>query len=191
MPRRSKTQKHGMQAGTTSAAPLPSLDREAQLDELVRTERDRAVAMAYHLVGGDREAAKDVAQDAFVSAFRALPGFRGDAELSTWFLRILINKASSYRRRRWLRDRWGGLTGGAELSAVAPRPGDPGLRRRIAAAMDRLSGPQRAAFAMVHLEGMSIRDAAAVLGKPVGTVKSHLHRALVKLRAELADLEEP
>jgi RNA polymerase sigma-70 factor (ECF subfamily) len=185
----SKVQKGKAHVDTANALATPTMDREAQLDELVRTQRDKAIAMAYHLVGGDIEAAKDVAQDAFVSAHRALPTFRGDAQLSTWFMRILINKASSYRRWKWLRDRWTELSGDREVGASEEPAGDPGLRKRIAAAMDSLSGPQRAAFAMVHLEGMTVAEAAAVLDRAPGTVKSHLHRALEKLRRELADLE--
>lgn len=166
-------------------------DREAVFAELVRKERARAVAMAYHLTGGDRALAEDVAQDAFVRAYRALPGFRGESSLSTWFLRILINRAHSARRRSWLRRQLGWEDDASP--AVTPAPGDPGLRRRIAVALALLSPMQRAAFALVHLEGESVATAAAVLGKPEGTVKSHLHRALQTLRRELRDIprEEP
>ena len=62
------------------------------------------------------------------------------------------------------------------------------LRRRIAAALERLSAAQRETFVLVHLEGFSITEAAAVLGKAPGTLKSHLHRALVSLRETLGDL---
>ena len=68
--------------------------------------------------------------------------------------------------------------------------GDPGLRRRIALALETLSRRQREAFLLVHLEGFSVKECAEMMGSPDGTVKSHLHRALVKLRAELADLQD-
>ncbi len=68
--------------------------------------------------------------------------------------------------------------------------GGPGLRRRIATALDQLSRRQREAFILVHLEGFTVQECADFLGKPSGTVKSHLHRALVALRTELADLKE-
>jgi RNA polymerase sigma-70 factor (ECF subfamily) len=64
------------------------------------------------------------------------------------------------------------------------------LRRRIAGALDALTRSQREAFVLVHLEGFTVRECAEVLGKPAGTVKSHLHRALVTLRRELDDLHE-
>jgi RNA polymerase sigma-70 factor (ECF subfamily) len=68
--------------------------------------------------------------------------------------------------------------------------GDPLLRRRIAEALAQLSRSQREAFVLVHMEGFSVREAATVMGKPEGTVKSHLHRALQALRSQLADLAE-
>jgi RNA polymerase sigma-70 factor, ECF subfamily len=68
--------------------------------------------------------------------------------------------------------------------------GDPLLRRRIAKALAQLSRSQKEAFVLVHMEGFSVREAAALMEKPEGTVKSHLHRALQALRSELADLAE-
>lgn len=172
------------------------IETRALFDELVREQSARAVAIAYHLVGPDRAAAEDVAQEAFLKAHAALGSFRGEAKLSTWFTRILIRQAASYRRRRWVRDKWSALWAGGADPGGAPderstRPdaaSDPGMRRRIAAALDTLPERQRAAFALVHLEGLTVNEAAQVIGCATGTVKSHLHRALEKLRAQLADL---
>ena len=75
-------------------------------------------------------------------------------------------------------------------AGAARLPGDPGLRRRIAGALGRLTRRQREAFILVHLEGFTVSESAKLLGKPTGTVKSHLHRALGALRTELADLED-
>jgi RNA polymerase sigma factor (sigma-70 family) len=60
----------------------------------------------------------------------------------------------------------------------------------MSAALDELSAGQRQAFALVHLEGMELREAAAAMGIATGTLKSHLHRAIVRLRVELDDLRE-
>ena len=176
-----------------------SEDRERLFADLVANERDRAVALAYHLVGGDRELARDVAQEAFVRAYRALPGFRGEAQLSTWFLRIVINQAASARRREKLRRLLGlGPRDGGDPEATHPDPAagpdaaahGQVVKRRIALALDGLSAGQRRAFALIHLEGLTVERAAVVLGRAPGTVKSHLHRALATLRRELADLVE-
>ena len=177
------------------------LPLQERFHALVVSERARAVRLAYHLVGGDAAMAEDLAQEAFLRAYDALPRFRGDAALSSWFIRILLNQAASFRRRQWVREKWlrvwgqtprQGSTAPTELKGGAPfaDPGDPGLRRRMAAALDELSKGQRQAFTLVHLEGMSIQEAALATGTAAGTVKSHLHRALVKLRAELGDLRE-
>ncbi|MEZ4468121.1 MAG: RNA polymerase sigma factor [bacterium] len=161
---------------------------EARLAAFVSTHRARAVSLAWRLVGGEAAAAEDVAQEAFVQAWRALPGFRDEAQLSTWFYRILVREASAWRRRARVGQLWTQLTGG---EVATPRASvDAGLQRRILAALDGLSRGQREAFVLVHLEGFTAAEAAEVLGMSPGTLKSHLHRALVKLRAELADLRE-
>jgi RNA polymerase sigma-70 factor (ECF subfamily) len=166
-----------------------TLERERLFRELVASHRERAVRLAWRLVGGDDAAAEDVAQDAFLKAYRSLGRFRGEASLSTWFFRILVHQARDYRRWRAVRELWTGSEATSESPDPSPRPpGDPALRARIRAALDRLSQRQREAFVLVHLEGFTVRECAELLGK--GTVKSHLQRALRSLRAELRDLRE-
>ncbi len=172
---------------------------EQRFRELVLTDGPRFVRLAYHLTGGDRELAKDVAQEALVKAYRALPRFRAEAELSTWVTRILIHEAGNTARRQAVRRRalalWPWASATHEQDERSDESGDPArglererLRARIAVALVGLSPGQRAVFALVHLEERSVEEAAQVLGKSVGTVKSHLHRALVALRRELGDL---
>ena len=64
---------------------------------------------------------------------------------------------------------------------------DPGLERQIEKALAGLSAHQRTVFVLVHLEGYSITEAAELMGRSPGTLKSHLHRALASLRAELGE----
>lgn len=164
-------------------------DREAQFAAFVVEHRDRAVGLAWRLLGGDGASAEDVVQDAFVRAYGALDRFRGDAKLSTWFYRIVVNEARRHRRWSWVRER---VAGEMPLEPVDPSvepPGDPALRARVSAALDKLPRGQREAFVLVHLEGFTIREASEMTGKAMGTLKSHLHRALQALRGELADLE--
>jgi len=163
-------------------------DLEARFRTLVASHRDRALRLAWRLLGGDLAAAEDVAQEAFVKAYRGLGQFRGEAALETWFYRILVRQAYSYRRWRAVREIFTSVASeDAEDPRAAP-PGDPALRRRIARALDHLTRSQREVFVLVHLEGFRVRECAEVLDKPVGTVKSHLHRALASLRRDLADL---
>jgi RNA polymerase sigma-70 factor (ECF subfamily) len=175
-------------AGARTSGSEAELER--QFAALVHSHRERALRLAWRLLGGNDAAAEDVTQEAFVRAWRSLPGFRGEARLSTWLYRIVVRQAANHRRWRAVRERWGAAP---PEDAPDPRPrapGDPALRRRIAAALDGLSRGQREAFVLVHMEGLTVNEASEVLGKAPGTVKSHLHRALARLREELGDLRE-
>jgi RNA polymerase sigma-70 factor (ECF subfamily) len=174
---------------TSSAGESVELERERAFAAFVAAHRDRAVGMAWRLLGGDRAAAEDVAQEAFARAHRALASFRGEASLPTWFFRILVNEAQRHRRWRWVRERFGGAMPEEPDDPRAAPPGDPALRRRVARALERLPRGQREAFVLVHLEGLTLREAAETTGRATGTLKSHLHRALRSLREQLADLD--
>jgi RNA polymerase sigma-70 factor (ECF subfamily) len=169
-----------------SAAPL---DLEERFSDFVVSHRDRARRLAWRLIGGDEAAAEDVAQDAFVRAYRALSGFREDSSLETWFYRILVNQAHKHRRWRAVRERWSVVSG--EPQAVSSvDTGDPALQRRISRALGNLTRRQRESFVLVHFEGFTVRETGNLLGTSEGTVKSHLQRALKALRIELADLQD-
>jgi RNA polymerase sigma-70 factor (ECF subfamily) len=163
--------------------------RERAFAAFVAAHRDRAVGMAWRLLGGDRAAAEDVAQEAFARAHRALASFRSEASLPTWFFRILVNETQRHRRWRWVRERFGGAMPEDPDDPRPAPPGDPALRRRVALALERLPRGQREAFVLVHLEGLTLREAAETTGRATGTLKSHLHRALRSLREQLADLD--
>ena len=162
---------------------------EEQFRDFFREHVDRAHRLAWRLLDRDSVAAEDVVQDAFAKAYRGLHRFRGDAKLSTWFHTILVRECRSHRRRQAVRDR---LRGAAPPDPPDPRhspPGDPALRSRLAAALEQLSGGQRDVFVLVYLEEMTLRESAAILGRSEGTIKTHLHRALQKLRSQLDDLD--
>jgi RNA polymerase sigma-70 factor (ECF subfamily) len=179
-----------MVAGTeTVESSIAAAGLERRFTAFVASHRDRARRLAWRLVGGDAAAAEDVAQEAFVKAYRALGRFREDSTLETWFYRILVRQAHNHRRWRAVRQPWSGSSDEDPVDPSSLVSSDPILRRRIAEALGRLSRRQREAFILVHLEGFTVSESAALLGKPTGTVKSHLHRALEALRAELADLQ--
>ncbi len=171
------------------ALALPAASRELRFRALLHGHRERVVSLAWRLTGGDRAVAEDVAQEALVRAWNGLPRFREEARLETWLYRIVVREAASWRRRQAVRGFLGGLRGSKE-QAAPPVERDGGLKRRIAAALDKLSAGQREAFVLVHLEGFTVAEAAATLGKAEGTVKSHLHRALATLRVDLKDAWE-
>ena len=162
---------------------------EHEFRSLVDSHRDRAVRLAWRLIGGDQAAAEDIVQDAFCKVYGSLHKFREEATVSTYFYRTLIRQASQYRRWRAVRDRWKGLWSD---EIPHPAPGaqrDPGLQKRIIQALSRLSHGQRQVFVLIYLEGFTVTETSALLKKSVGTVKSHLHRALSYLRRELEDLK--
>lgn len=172
---------------------------ENRFVRFVAANRERARRLAWRLAGGNDATAEDITQEAFLKAYKGLARFRSQASLETWFYRILVRQAQSHARWRRVREVWShhandaidtmstGDAGSCERADMrAPR--DPLLERRIARALSRLTVAQRHAFVLVHLEGFSVHQAAAVMCKPDGTVKSHLHRALQGLRRELADL---
>jgi RNA polymerase sigma-70 factor (ECF subfamily) len=156
--------------------PAVPLGLEERFSDFVMSHRDRARRLAWRLVGGDEDAAEDVAQDAFVKAYRALGGFREDSSLETWFYRILVNQAHKHRRWRAVRQRWSAVWD-EERAVASVDAGDPALRRRISEALDKLTRRQREAFVLVHFEGFTVRETGNLLGAPEGTIKSHLHRA--------------
>ncbi len=163
-------------------------DREHLFRAFVNSHRERSVRLAWRLTSGDGASAEDVAQDAFCKAYKALAQFRDESSLATWFYRILVRQAQKYRRWRAVRERWSRLWKEDVPNPSYSKPPDPGLRRRIAQALDHLPRGQREAFVLVHLEGFTVDQAAELLKKSPGTVKSHLHRGRQALRTELADV---
>jgi RNA polymerase sigma-70 factor (ECF subfamily) len=163
-------------------------DREARFAAFAASHRERALRLAWRLVGGDAAAAEDVTQDAFVKAYRGLGQFRDEAQLSTWFYRILVRQAYSFLRWRRVRERFGGDVP-EEPPDSAPTPeSDPALQRRIAQALATLPRTQRDAFLLVNLEGFTVNEAAEIMGRAPGTLKSNLHRARLALRRQLDDV---
>jgi RNA polymerase sigma-70 factor (ECF subfamily) len=169
-------------------AARPERARLEAFERFVAQRRERSVRIAYRLLGGDQGAAEDAAQNAFMRAYLGLARFRGDSSLDTWFYRILLREVARQHRRRAIRLVFRADPAVAE-SVPDPNPhSDPLLRRRIAAALAKLTRAQREVFVLVHLEGFTLAQVEQISGKALGTLKSHLHRALASLREQLGDL---
>jgi RNA polymerase sigma-70 factor (ECF subfamily) len=160
---------------------------ERAFGELVDAHKDLVHAMIWRLTF-DRSQAEDLAQDVFLKIHRGLPYFRGDARLSTWIYRIVINVCSQSRTKRPREVSLDEDRGGRpiELRRNDSAFGQVELRDRLDKAMAKLPEPYRVLVAAHHLQGMQYEALAEALGIPLGTVKTHLHRAKRRLR-ELLD----
>lgn len=166
-------------------------DSEA-FSELFNRHRDRLWAVALRTTGDPEEAA-DALQDAAVSAFRAAAGFRSEAAVGTWLYRIVVNACVDRVRRQAARPtvRYPDEQSAAWQRAVRD-PSDMAENRELHIVLDEalasLPLDQRAAIVAVDVEGLSVQEAAQVLGVPAGTIKSRCARGRAKLAVLLADL---
>ena len=162
---------------------------EELFEQFVEENHERAVHLAWRLLGGkDQALAEDIAQNALIKAYKGIGRFRGDAKISTWFYRIVVREVASRRRWRAVRDKWHRVWRHSDPAESQPQESDPALRSHIRKAVDGLPKGQREAFVLVFIEGLTAGEAAAVLGKAEGTIKSHLNRARHALRAQLKDV---
>jgi RNA polymerase sigma-70 factor (ECF subfamily) len=140
---------------------------------------------------GDPEEAADALQDAFLSAYRAVGRFRGEAAVTTWLHRIVINACLDRLRRQSIRPAVP-MGDDATLDAVAPKNIDPTALHEVAldvtAALQRLPLEQRTALVLVDMMGYSVDEAAGVLDVPTGTVKSRCARGRARLAPLLGHL---
>jgi RNA polymerase sigma-70 factor (ECF subfamily) len=145
---------------------------------LVRRHRDRLWAVALRTMR-EREEAADALQDALLSAFRNAAGYRGDAAVTTWLHRVVVNACLDRMRRRAARP----TTVLGDADAPSSRDEHEALESRldVHAALARLPEAQRAAIVLVDLQDLSVTEAAALLGVPEGTVKSRCSRGRVAL----------
>lgn len=138
---------------------------------------------------GDEDAAREVLQETLLAAFRYLPGFRGDAALSTWLYQIARSFCIKERRGQHpTRPIDDGVA--AELVDPTPTPEAHTHAREIGELLSRaiakLSPEHREVLILRDVEGLSAEQAAEVVGIEVGALKSRLHRARMALRGELA-----
>ena len=162
---------------------------------LVSRYQDRLYPTVLRLAGC-AEDARDLMQEAFLRAFQKLDRFHGESSFYTWVYRIAVNLTLSGHRRRRVSTRRRDESRGAMLeTACDPRDNDPSAPlerserdRLIQSALNRLAPDHRAVVVMKEFDGLRYEEIGAVLGVPVGTVRSRLHRARCELRDLLHDL---
>ena len=163
-------------------------DREA-FGTLVGHHRERLWAVALRTLG-DREEAADAVQDALLSAYRGAGSFRGDARVTTWLHRIVVNACLDRVRRRKARP---AVPLPEQGSSLEPADRHDALSARetaldVESAMALLTAEQRTAILLVDVHGLPVEEAAAVLDVAVGTVKSRCSRGRARLAVALGAL---
>lgn len=162
--------------------------------ELVARHQDRLWAIALHIMRNPEDAA-DALQDAYIAAFRRAGSYRGDARVTTWLHRVVVNACLDRLRAMRVReterlpenlDRWSRLGSTMTKDPVEVKE----QRSLVAAALGSLNADQRAALVLVDMEGYSVEEAAGILGCAPGTVKSRCARGRARLLPLLGHLKQ-
>lgn len=167
----------------------------ADFDEFIRLYQQRIFRLLLAQIG-EVDLAEELTQDCFVRAFQKQKSFRGESQVFTWLARIAVNLARDhYRSKRfalWRKlIRFDNSESETDRAHEVPDPGSTPeehvLRRErlslVSARVRQLTPPQRETLLLSAVEGMSIDEIAAITNRRPGTVKSHLHRAMMHLRA--------
>jgi RNA polymerase sigma-70 factor (ECF subfamily) len=160
-------------------------DRQA-FDRLVQENKDKMFALTYRMTG-DREAALDLMQETFFTAFREIRRFRGEASFSSWLYRIASNKSINYLRRKKI----------LSFLPLTEKPSEAAsyemedtadkkeLAGEIAAAVNLLPPKQKLVFSLRFYEQLSFVEIARMLNKGESTVKTNYKKAVGKLQKRL------
>lgn len=178
--------------GISDAECVRRLQRgETNAFEILVRRHERTIFNLVYRMLGDYDEAAEISQEVFLSAFRAVGQFRGEANFSTWLYRIALNHAST--RRKSLGSRQQKIVSMEKADPLSdPLPGPPELfekqevRERVQSALKQLDPEDAAVILLRDLQDVPYDEVARVLEIPVGTVKSRLHRARQALKSRLA-----
>ncbi len=168
---------------------------QAAYAELVRRHRQRVYSLAWRMVRNDTDA-EDIAQEAFLRAFRALPTVDLTRPFMHWLMRITTNLGLDYHRRKKARPELLGPPPGVEDDDWHPRDVDPGplpdarvaereSGERMEAILSELPPHYRAVVELRYVQDLSYEEIAMTLDLPLGTVKAQIHRAHALVRRSL------
>ena len=167
--------------------------RTEAFGELVIRYQDRLFNALCGILGSPDDA-RDVAQDAFVQAFQKLKTFRGQSAFYSWLFRIALNAAASQKRRKRRRSTAAGISSDPSVHDppdqrpdAAPSHAMETTERQAAvqSALAQLAAEFRVPLVMKEIDNLKYHEIAAILGCPVGTVRSRIHRARGELRQRL------
>jgi len=159
-------------------------------ETLIRRHQKTIFNLVYRMLG-DYDEAAEISQEAFLSAYRAIGNFRGEANFSTWLYRIALNHATTRRKSMNTRQQRNLPIDNTEpVSDPHPGPAETmekkEIRERVQQALNSLEPDDATVILLRDLQDVPYEEVARVLEIPVGTVKSRLHRARQALKSELA-----
>jgi RNA polymerase sigma-70 factor, ECF subfamily len=168
-------------------------------EEIVQLYGDKVFSLVYRMLG-NRHEAEDVAQEVFITVFKTVDGFRGEAKFSTWLLRIAANQSKNRIKYLSRRPTEGEIDDALERGPAAGTPGPvvqtqidgpdvlmeaaelEALMQRAIAALDE---EHRLLVILRDVEELSYQEIGEITGLPEGTIKSRLHRARMAIKEEL------
>ena len=184
-------QLHASGPAIRDSAASNSADIGDAFRDIVERHSTFAYNVAFRMLRNEADA-EDAVQDAFISAYRAYPRFKGGSKVSTWLYRIVVNSCLMKIRKDKSRASKLVAQEGYEDAPAIDMGADPersavnsDLRDAIAAGLQALSPDLRAAVILRDVQGLSSEEAAAVLNIAVPSLKSRLHRARLRLRKHL------
>ena len=162
-------------------------------NQLVKRWERPIFALAYRTLGREEDA-RDITQETFLRAFRALAGFKGDAKFSSWLYRIALNLCRDWMRRE-RRAPMVAVPEGVDVEQLAAEQGPvetvedlaarAELSREVARAMERLPAEQRQAIILKEYHGLTFQEIADLMKCPLSTVKTRVYQGLATLRKQL------
>ncbi len=167
-------------------------------DQLIRRYQERIYATVYHMTS-NHEDANDLAQEAFIKAYRALKSFKGDSSFFTWVYRIAVNKTINFLKQRKNRNHMSlnDLDFNAEhdpdlVSLISDRTPRRDihlaeLQEKLNAALQKLSEEHRLVVTLHDVQGLPHEEISKIMDCNVGTVRSRLFYARQQLQAHLSD----
>ena len=162
---------------------------ESAFTDLVNRYKKRIYYLAYSLTNNHADAL-DLSQEAFIRAYRSIPRFRGKSSFYTWLYRITVNLCLNHFKKKAKRKEVS-FDERIEVAQVDwwsnPKKAleNKELQEHLTKAINALSPRQKTVFTLRHLEGLSHKETASILGCSIGNVKANLFLALQKLRERL------
>ena len=159
---------------------------------LVERYMRHAYNIAYGFVNNHTDA-EDIAQESFVRVYEAINGFRGDSNFNTWLYRIVTNLSlNKLRQKKAIRSQSIDMMNEVMLPcAVMPEDGSRAeIQQNLERALHELPTLQRAVVILRHINGLSTKQVSSILRCSEGTVKTHLHRGLKKMKEKVSFLKD-